>query len=253
MHKNVMIYTELKELNSWLADVSNKNVFTVPDAYFDSLSADILQSISNLNPMNEFDIPVLNMQVPDGYFDELAEEIMNKIKAHDIETSLEQDYPPFLAAIRHQNVFKVPDGYFDNVAKNILNKLQQQPAKVVDMKPRRSFFKYAVAAAMTGVIGLSVFSTFNKKNIGNIEPGFSFTIIKTGNEILKNNSFDKMMEALNEDEIVNYLKNDGEDVNAALVASLMDEQSLPNEDAYFFDEKVLDNFLKENIGERSNN
>jgi len=242
MHKNVTIYNELKELNSWLADISNINVFTVPDGYFSSLSSDMLHIVKDQNTINELDIPVLDMKVPDGYFDGLADVIMGKIK---LEEAGNLSEPAFLPALTRKNVFSVPEGYFEGLAENILMKLPQQPAKLVAMKPRASFFKYALAAAITGVLGFSLFSVFNKKTGTETMSQQTSTVIDIAKGILKNNSFDKEMDALADDDIINYLKNDGEDINTALVASLTDEKTLPNEDAYFTDEKALDNFLNE--------
>ena len=203
--------------------------------------------------INELDIPVLDMKVPEGYFDGLADAIMNKIKSED-GTALEE-YPAFLASVQHKNVFKVPDGYFDSLAEEIVGKLPKQPAKLIEMKPRPAIFRYAVAAGITGILGLSLFSVFdNKTGKENILQSSSSAITAQASDILKNNSFDKTLEALGDDEIVNYLKNDGEDVNAALVASVTDEKGLPEEDAYFMDEKTLDNFLTEqNVAQPSNN
>lgn len=264
MHTNVTIYNELKELNSWLADISNTNVFTVPAGYFDSLSSDILFSINDQSTITELNIGFSDMKVPEGYFDGLADQIMNKIRIDESDLALGEQEPAFLASIRKLNVFTVPEGYFDSLAGAILSKLPQQPARVVEMKPRVSFFKYAAAAAIAGIIGFSLFNTFdNSSNIKVAQTNpigpvvhvqVDQEVLKKANEILKSNSFDKEVEALNEEDIVRYLKNNGEDVNAALVASVTYEKNLPDEEEYFMDEKTLENFLNEqNIVQTSNN
>ncbi|MFT3909078.1 MAG: hypothetical protein QM737_06590 [Ferruginibacter sp.] len=249
MQKNEMIYNELKELNSPLADISNRNVFTVPDGYFDALAAGILHGIHNQSAIDELEIPPLDLKVPVGYFEGLADTIMSKIKKEEADSSLENEYPSLLEPVRHMNVFKVPAGYFENLAENILVKVPVQ-AKVITMKQRPSVFKYAIAACISGMIGLSLFSLFDQKNgIEKPASGSSelilVNIFDKANEIIKNDSFDKMMESLGDDEIEGYLKNDGEDINAALVASLTDEKTLPSEDDYFTDDKALENFLTE--------
>ncbi|MEO8771527.1 MAG: hypothetical protein ABI402_15635 [Ferruginibacter sp.] len=252
MQKNVTIHNELKELNSPLADISNINVYTVPDGYFASLSSHILHILHDQSGIDELDIPHLDMEIPDGYFDGLADAIMIKIKLEDADAL--EEYPAFLTSLQHKNVFKVPDGYFDSLSEEIVGKLPMQPAKVIEMKPRPAIFRYAVAAGITGILGLSLFSFFDNKTTKENISQSSSTMFAQAAEILKNNSFDKTMEALGDDEIVNYLKNDGEDVNAALVASVTDEKTLPEEDAYFIDEKTLDNFLiEQNVVQSSNN
>ena len=251
MQKNAMIYRELKELNSSLADLSSLNVFTVPDDYFDSLSPAIMLSLRNQNSINELNIPVLDMQVPVGYFEGLANQIIDKIKAGAIIQADEEKDSALLAPLSRHNVFTIPENYFDNLAENISAKLNKQPAKVITLKSRPSIFRYAIAAALSGLLGLSLFNVLdNKQNLktpvlASVVVAQPDQVLKTANEIIKNDSFDKTMEAMADDEILSYLKNDGEDVNAALVASVTDENTLPNEDAYFTDEKALDNFLNE--------
>ncbi|MEO6670293.1 MAG: hypothetical protein ABIN36_12500 [Ferruginibacter sp.] len=257
MHKNVHIYNELKELNSPLADISNINVYSVPDGYFGSLSSDIQQRLYEQPDMSQFDVPVLEMKVPEGYFDGLADAIMNKIKSN--ESPVLEEYPAFLAPVQHKNVFKVPFGYFDSLAGDILNKISGQKPRVIEMKPRPAVFRYAIAAGITGILGLSLFSVFDNRSHNEISkpdnnPTAFVEIINDGMDIIKNGSFDKTLEALADDEIVNYLKNDGEDINAALVASVTDEQTLPEQDAYFIDEQTLDNFLiEQHVVQASNN
>jgi hypothetical protein len=258
MQKNDAIYDELKELKSSLAGIPKTNVFTVPDGYFNSLSSDILEGINNEYAIENLDIPVTGMKVPEGYFEGLADSILNKIKTAAV--GEEEEASVLLAPVRHINVFRVPNGYFDTLASSILDKLPRSTAKVVEMKIRSSFFKYAIAACLTGVLGLSLFSIFDKKaGIENTATALVLIddtkdILETANGILKNNTFDQTMESLGDEEIVGYLQKNGEDVNAALVASVTDEKSLPSEDAYFIDGNTLDNFLNEqHIVQISNN
>lgn len=252
MRKNEAIYNELKELNSPLAAISNENMFTVPEGYFDTISTDVMLAINHEYIIDELDIPVLNRNVPAGYFEGLAGEIMNKIKSESVETNSENEEPAILSGLRYKNVFRVPDGYFDTLSSDILAQLPR-PAKVITMKPRPVFLRYAVAAAFTGIIGLSLFNMMNHKTRVEASTGNSLAFLDNAKDILKNNSFDAVMGSLDEDEIAGYLKSEGEDVNAALVASLTDEKNLPTEEAYFLDDKALDNFLTEQHISENNN
>jgi len=233
MRMNLMIYNELKELNSQLATISNSNIFSVPNGYFDSLATQILWAVHN-----EPQLKGLDSNVPDGYFESLADVIMNRIK-------LEDESALLLETIEKRNVFTVPAGYFDTLIENIKDKLQQQPARVVEMKSRSFIFKYVAAACISGIIGLSVFSVFDKKTGNDSIVVTEPDVFETAKQILKTNSFDKMMESLGDEEIESYLQSNGEDVNATLVASLADEEALPNEEDYYLDDETLDNFLKE--------
>jgi len=239
MHSNDTIQNELKELNSILAGISNKNVYTVPDGYFDVLSHDILMAVQ------QQDIQVTdNSTVPVGYFDGLADSIMNKIKAR----SAEAESSELLAGLKGINVYRVPAGYFENLATNITARLHQ-PAKVIVMERRSSFFRYAAAAAITGIIGLSVFSIFNKKDkTDSMLPGTEIASVTN----IKN--IDEAFSTLNDADIVTYLQKEGQDVNAALVASVADDKNLPDQLDYMTDDKTLDNLLSElKIAETTNN
>ena len=68
-------------------------------------------------------------------------------------------------------------------------------------------------------------------------------IEKEARKIILNKSFESEFEQINDKEIENYLEENGHDVNAALVASLNeDEISLDNEDI-LYDEEAVDNYL----------
>ena len=285
MHSNVNIQNELKELNSILATVSNMNVYTVPDGYFDAISHDILMAVQQDTPQ------VMDKNsVPAGYFDGLADSIMGKIKTRAAEenedsallaglkginvyqvpagyfdnlaTAIiarinvgvdEEESSTLLDSIKGINVYQVPAGYFDNLSEAIVSKIEK-PAKVIEMKPRSSFFRYAAAAAITGIIGLSVISVFNKRDT-TIDPSLpAIDVMAKASDILKNNSFDKELSTVSDADLVNYLKESGEDVNAALVASVEEENNLPEQIDYMTDDKTLDNLLNElNIAQPATN
>lgn len=235
MHSNNIIQEELKELNSMLAGISNRNVYTVPNGYFDVLSHDILLAVQQKNTISSD-----NSSVPAGYFEGLADAIMGKIKASDDESAL-------LTGIKNINVYRVPLGYFEGLEADILTKLPQ-PAKVFVMKKRSSFFNYAAAAVITGIIGLSVISVFNKKeSVYSTQENSEMASIDPKN-------IDEAFSTLTDADIVNYLQKDGQDVNAALVASITDDKNLPDQVDYLTDDKTLENLLNElKPGESTNN
>jgi hypothetical protein len=261
MQGNNSIQTELKELNSMLAGISNKNPYSVPDGYFDMLSHDIFLAI------RQDEVPGINsLDVPDGYFDGLATAIMDKIKAGAEEDSailsglrginvyrvptgyfnglaeklaagiLAEEESAILTDVKGINVYNVPEQYFDNLAEEIKNKIAPQ-AKVIEMKKRSSFFNYAAAAVITGILGLSVLSVFDKKQ--------SDISTSSENIAMTDASIDKEISSLSDADIVNYLQKSGLDVNAALVASLEDDKNLPDQVDYLTDDKTLDNLLNE--------
>lgn len=274
MQRNLTILNELKELGSPLAEIAPVNVFSVPDGYFEAFAPAVLLNIHR----QESNTPA--MEVPAGYFDSLAGNIMNRIKA---ETAVDQDQDPvFMPELKKINVFTVPDGYFERLANETVSKLdnsetaflpdlkhkpafevpqgyfeqlpatilqkvkaEQQPAKVISMGNRPSVFRYAAAAVVTGILGLTLFNAIFKPARENTSGIETAAVISEGKKIAAEGSFDKELESITDEDIVNYLSDNGHDVNAALVASVTDEQSLPSEEDYIFDDKTLDNFLDE--------
>jgi hypothetical protein len=274
------IQHELKELGPVLASISNRNVYTVPNGYFNKVPVDIMQAITGETAVSSF-----NSSVPQGYFENLAGEIMEKIKSgseneSDISSSLQplrnaQTYripagyfdalsnniitsiqhlnaietgeSKLLDAVKHINPYHVPAGYFDALPGNI-EAMLPQPAKVIVMRRRATFFNYAAAAVITGILGLSLFSIFDKKQT-TTDTG---TVMAQADKIIKTNSFDEVLSTVSDADIVSYLQSSGEDVNAAMVASAADGKNLPEEVDYLIDDKTLDKLLLDlNIANQS--
>ena len=232
MHSNLTIQNELKELNSILAGISNTNVYTVPDGYFEAMALDILNTLQQVSGIT------LNATVPEGYFEGLADGIMNKIKEG---LAMKDEGSALLSTVKNVNPYTVPHGYFETLAGNIVNQLPQ-PAKVIVMRKRSSFFNYAAAAVITGILGLSVVSIVDKRQQDKILPETTAL----------NLNFDEALANVSDDDIVAYLQKGGEDVNAALVASASEDKNLPEQVDYLTDDKTLDNLLNElNIKDQS--
>ena len=231
-------------------EITNSNVFAVPDEYFEGLAGNIMakiktmenddaqQEITSISPLVSGIDKKNVFSVPDGYFDQLAAHITKRISPVVEET---MEISETVAAIGNKNVFDVPPGYFDALEDDIREALPKQ-AKLVQMQPRRSVFRYAAAAVITGLLGLSLFLLFDKKDEGSMPD--KETMAKA-NEILNKNSFEAEFDKLSASDIENYLSENGQDVTAALVANSAVENSntLPEAEEYIFDEKTLDDYL----------
>ena len=72
------------------------------------------------------------------------------------------------------------------------------------------------------------------------------TVSRTQDTPALNRSFEEALENISANEIEQYLRTNGLDVNAALVASSIEEvEKLPEATEYLLDENTLDNYLKE--------
>lgn len=291
MSHKITIHDELKELSPAVAGIPHVNVFSVPDGYFDRLTPRILLHIEQeqldlrVKPMDVpegyFDGLADNIMsrirseeqlvestapaflqparhinvytVPGGYFDTLGTEIMNKINRSANQQNGEGEESMLLNGIKHINVFDVPAGYFESFPDLIMQNLPVR-AKVISMNRRPAFYLYAVAAVLTGILGFSLMTFLDNKSGNSFSSSANLVAINEANRILKNGDFEKEMDAISDDAIVSYLKENGQDVSAALVASVTDENTLPAEDEYIIDEKTLDNFLNEyHISQHSSN
>ena len=116
---------------------------------------DLSPMLYNLNRENV-------LTIPDGYFDTLSGAILSKVKTTNSETAEEElrELSPILYSLKDENVYTVPGGYFESFAGNVTQKLVQAPAKVITMKKRTSWLKYAAAAVVTGIITITSFQLF---------------------------------------------------------------------------------------------
>lgn len=240
MKQSKDIQDELLNISEMLAKLSCRHVYEAPEEnYFQSLSDEIMIKI---NAENETDLTV-----PQGYFENFANELMNKIKQLD---ESEENLSDVLNSLRKINVYSVPEGYFEKLESTVVDKVGKN-SKIIVLSKRNFIFKYAVAASVTALLGLGIYKLANQSI--NQKDNALLAIVNAANTINKNNSFEKELSGLPDDVIENYLSEKGDDVNAALVASLTDEQSLPEEEEYLLDENRLDNYLDEfNISKKNN-
>jgi hypothetical protein len=232
MQRNNNILDELKSLSDFVATIPYTNVYTVEANYFNNLEEDVksqlfLSALSNKNEAT----------VPEGYFENLSSSILQKIKASEHK---EQEYTStLLSSIGNKNVYEIPKGFFEQL-------IYPKNTRVVKIGTS-NVFKYAAAAVITGLLGFGIF-TYTSNTEKNDVAIINTSNIKAGNEILKTNSFDNELALLSEKDVESYLTDNGEDINAALVATTVNDENtiLPKTEDYFLDDNTLDDFLKEN-------
>jgi hypothetical protein len=230
------ILNELNAISPLVASVPRVNVYRVDENYFDGIRAELQARIIASNfttSQNYFD-------VPEGYFESLPTNILAKIKAQEnnpVFTEMEE-LSPTIAGIGNKNVYTVPQRYFEQLAMPTIASV-----KVVKMGSR-SIFKYAAAAVIVGLLGFGTMKFIATTKTNNE----TLAVVKQADEILKTNSFDATFASVSDKDIEKYLSQNGEDVNAAMVAASMDDDNttLPDADDYLLDDKTLDNFLNDN-------
>ena len=243
MNNREDISNEINAISKTLGSIPFVNVFTVDVTYFSSLAQVI---IAKIYEEDSFDSST-DFSVPDGYFESLAGNILTKIYALENDVTVElKGISSLVAGIENKETYTVSEGYFNNIT--FLNN-NRKSAKVITINKPRLFFKYAAAAVITGLLGLSIVNIVDKNNTDNSIKTTVETITgKTKpNTVLMNGSFDEALQNVSDNEIEQYLQKSGHDVNAALVASSTDDvDKLPEATDYLLDENVLENYLKEN-------
>jgi hypothetical protein len=200
---------ETHGISSLVAEIGKKNVFNVPEGYFKGLPQAITERKNRL--INDVEEETRNISV-------------------------------LVAGIGNKNIYSVPRGYFNELPGVITGKINK-PANVVSMKNRFAAFKYAAAAVVTGLVGVSVFLMLNRND--DTKPSRqTMALMSEANQIIQTNSFDKELSSISDAAIVSFLESKGQDVEAALVASLADEKNLPDAADYLINENTLDDVLK---------
>jgi hypothetical protein len=81
METNDDISVELASISKLVAGIGKKNVFTVPEGYFDSISTTVLACLAEEDSLAGQSPGTSGWAVPDGYFDLLAGTILDRIKS----------------------------------------------------------------------------------------------------------------------------------------------------------------------------
>ena len=250
MALNENISNELKAISSTVASVPYVNVFTVDPLYFPGIEIEVSARIS----ADEFYSSGGSFTIPLGYFETLSAHILQKIKSgENNEVSAEiNELSSVLAGISKDNVYHVPEGYFAQL-EFVAEKAAQ--AKVIQMNPSRSrsIFRYAAAAVITGMLGISVINIVDKSGSSNaLKDGSEIQfatkdVLAKATHIIQSGTLDHELNDLSDREIEQYLQQNGQDAHAAMVAaSVNNEGKLPDAADYILDENTLDNYLKDN-------
>ncbi len=199
-HNNI---EELRDIALAVANLGNDNPFSVPLDYFDSL-ADSILSLVKLTEMRSAPNPYA---VPDDYFDNLASSILNKIRVNTSNEIYQElsEVAPLLNTLNKANVFSIPDDYFEKLS---IPPIERTPAKVISIGSTiRKWVTYAAAASVLFIVATT-----------------SYLYVSTHNPpVEKNLTIEQRLAKLNDQEIINYLK-ENEDIISGDVTPASEEQ-----------------------------
>jgi len=210
------ILQELKELNSTLATAGKQEIFTVPAGYFDGLVAQVLNRIKAMEAVNAADelsylSPVVSnlpkhtpYAVPQGYFEGLAENALLTAKGNTEHLSSEEELAtlsPLLSGLKKEMPYTIPQGYFESLTEQIVA-TSPKPAKKVIAMTSRTWFRYAAAAVITGIVvttGLLFIGGGEKEAGGKALAKFTRDVKKM-NDVQKDNLIDFIDAGMNGEE-----------------------------------------------------
>ena len=170
---------EIASLSPVVASIDKKkSIYDVPENYFENFpekilgrikaehAKDVSEELSMLSPLLSKAGKKNPYTVPEDFFNELSENMISGMKAVSFVKDELETLHPLMSDLRNKNTYTVPDGYFDQLPQMILHRVKkQEPAKVVSLKQNKSWLKYAVAAAVTGVVFTIGILTFNNKPV----------------------------------------------------------------------------------------
>jgi len=179
------VKTELETLSPLISQLEKKNVFSIPENYFESFpekllirlkaeqAKDAAEELSILSPLLSQINKKTPFSTPAGFFEELPDNLIHGMKAVELVNDELENLSPMMSSLRNKQPYTVPVGYFDGLVENVLFRLKteekNQPAKVVAFKKRRQWLRYAVAAAVAGVILTFGIIKFNRQTTVQID------------------------------------------------------------------------------------
>jgi len=187
-----------------------------------------------------------NYSMPNNYFTELPDAIVEKVKDIDTDTEAELEFSTFTQGETNTNKV-VPINYFNSLPSLILDKINKKnlPAAINRKKKMVSF---AIAATCITLLGLILF--FSKKdNFIQSRNGLSNSNLSKMNNVRNALTVENNLKNINDEEIVLFLKENGHDINAAVIASLTDDILLPGMNDYFCDQITLNKYLYNSINQ----
>jgi len=143
----------------------------------------------------------------------------------------------------------------ESFAGKVVERLKPQPAKIITMKNRISWWKYAAAAVVTGAIAVSSLQIFNSSpdvSTGNAElPGY----VQASFQYKTEDDLNAGIAKLSDDDIIKYLEKNGNIMDNELLTNSVDVSEMPSERDYLTDENTLNTYLDKidaGISDKSN-
>jgi hypothetical protein len=222
--KNNNIINELKEMAPLLAKIEKEDLYSVPENYFISLTESILFYIH----LYELKTKPQPFSVSEGYFETLADSILFKIHTSNLKNEVQEELSeiaPILNTINKKNIFSVPDNYFQKFP--VPASIERKPGKVVSFGGNiRKWVTYVAAASVLFIIATT-----------------SYLYVSIHHRAIeKHLPIEQRIAELNEQEMVNYLKDNDGIISGSLIPTNNDDPQIQHMLQRVSDEEI-ENYL----------
>ena len=252
-------------------------VFKVPEGYFDQLGDQVLDKIKRAGDSgnatgNDPELPEILLKlravnvfkVPEGYFEQLSGHLLEETRlisgAGATAAGELQEIAPALSGLRDLNVFEVPQGYFNRLPGQILDAVVDPPkAKVIPMRSRSTWIRYAVAASVTGIITFFSLQYLRDQNTAEPDTNTAQTesrfpeYVKESLKYKDAQDLNAGIAQLSDAEIIKYLEKNGNIMDNEMLMSNSDESGLPSQTDYLNDTNTLNDYLQKIKNEQVKN
>ena len=194
MQRKQTIIEELMNMGSLLHEHQPAQIYQVPEGYFDNLSNLMLFKISAEEDAEKFKLPG-TYEVNREYFESFPAKMLRIVQKGE-ETSVSEELAtlsPLLSSIKRETPYTVNEDYFKNLNSLPANK---QEAKVVSFYKPKSWLRYAAAALIIGIIGLSGIWIYNQNSF--IDPvDDPYAWVKEKTKSISNDDLESFIELAN--------------------------------------------------------
>ena len=187
------------------------------------------------NELNEMSSKIADIEnkecfkLPNGYFDTFSNTVLEEISRQEYNNNAKEISPDIHSHRIADDLLFVPNNYFQVLPQLVLDSLKNH----IEKKSRfYHWIEYRVAAAATVIFFLGLIIYYNV-----IQPSTKYNNAKIHHSQVI--SIQHEIDQLNDIDAIEYLKENGHDVNAALVASLTESANLPEAVDYLKDEQTL--------------
>jgi hypothetical protein len=220
------IVKELKEVAPLIGDIGKHNPYSVPADYFTSLTESIFFQVR----LSQLKIPGELFSVPNSYFENLADSILFEIHNSNVKNELKHELSeiaPLLNTINKENIFSVPSNYFEQLSSSPPS--ERKTGRIISFPGKiRKWVTYAAAASILFIIATSsyLYVTIHSKAIEKHLP------------------IEQRIAELNEEEIINYLKENDVTNSGDLIPATNDDPQIQHMLQRVSDEEI-ENYLDE--------